>query len=354
MRACQKFLLLAAVVLTPSVVIADDSDEFMAIEKIKLLGGEVKRADNLPDGPVTEVWFNPDCRFNDKHLRLLKSFNSLTTLDLTNANITDDGMEEIGGLKNLQELCLINSAVTGDGLKELSDLPRLTTLILMYGITDDGLKEVSNLTNLETLTVFSTKITDDGLKEIHRLKNLTTLHLSSRQISDAGMKEISRLRYLTKLSLRFVPMTDEGLNELLKLRFLTHLDISNTLVTDAGLKELSQFKSLIDLNITGLIITEIGLKELGNVKTLMTLRAHLPQGPRGFAESGINELRKSLPELEFAGGSFPELRIGSREFQLLVQDNWWGERQVDQRFPKIRLSSPKNIFADRGNALLTR
>ena len=48
---------IAVVVLTASLVIADDLDESKAIEKIELLGGKVTRDDALPGNPVVEVSF---------------------------------------------------------------------------------------------------------------------------------------------------------------------------------------------------------------------------------------------------------------------------------------------------------
>jgi internalin A len=44
-------------------------------------------------------------------------------------------------------------------------------------ITDAGLKELAGLKNLQWLDLSSTKITDAGLKELAALKNLQTLDL---------------------------------------------------------------------------------------------------------------------------------------------------------------------------------
>ena len=50
----------------------DDGDEDRAIKKLGLLGALVERDEQLPEKPVVLVWFNENCRFNDKYIHLLK------------------------------------------------------------------------------------------------------------------------------------------------------------------------------------------------------------------------------------------------------------------------------------------
>src|SRR4051812_21737974 len=64
-------LLLAAAMLTVTVVIADDqSDESKAIAKIELLGGKVTRDDGLPDHPVLGIYVFKGERFSDQYMHL--------------------------------------------------------------------------------------------------------------------------------------------------------------------------------------------------------------------------------------------------------------------------------------------
>ena len=116
MRASHLMLVSVIVALTSTVIVADDKfDESKTIHKIELLGGSVTRDDTLPGRPVIGVDFRRSNRFNEKYLHLLKSFTSLTTLNLKDSAITDDGMKKIGELTNLTCLNLWNTQVTDAG-----------------------------------------------------------------------------------------------------------------------------------------------------------------------------------------------------------------------------------------------
>ena len=90
----------------------DNSDEFKAISKVELLGGKVRREDNLPGRPVMEVIFqgSQSDKLNDKYLHVLKAFSSLTTLNLGGTRISDVGLNQIGELKSLRMVILSNTA----------------------------------------------------------------------------------------------------------------------------------------------------------------------------------------------------------------------------------------------------
>ena len=148
-------LLLTMMSLAISNSFAQDSEtESKSVEKIELLGGKVERATDQPDQPIVGVSFAGNSRFNDRYVRLFSGLKQLTSLDLSNTQITDLG------------------------LKELRKLTTLTSLNLKYtGVSDLGLCELAALSNLETLNLDSTKITDAGLIELRLLQNLTELEL---------------------------------------------------------------------------------------------------------------------------------------------------------------------------------
>ena len=95
MRGPLRMLLpLCIAVLMVSVAVAEKKlDEAKAIEEIKLLGGTVKRNDTLPNRPVIGIDFRGSTKLGDKYLYLLKVFTSLTTLDLSDIQITDAGLK---------------------------------------------------------------------------------------------------------------------------------------------------------------------------------------------------------------------------------------------------------------------
>jgi internalin A len=221
-------VLLLAVGLAPNsdVVAADNLDESQAIREIERLGGTIKRADELPSRPVTQVSFGSASRFEDMDVPLLKPLTKLTTLYLNSTKIS-------------------GTRISGAGLKELRGLKNLTTLSLGFSnITDGGLKELRDLKNLTSLFLCKTKITDAGLKELRALKNLTNLCLEGTKITDAGLKEIGEFTNLTTLSLGGAQITDASLKEIRQLKNLKFLLLNNTRVTAAGLKEIRDLKNL--------------------------------------------------------------------------------------------------------------
>jgi hypothetical protein len=92
-------------------------------------------------------------------------------LNLSFTRITDAGLKELAGFKQLQALDLGETKITGAGLKELASLKQLQVLDLGFAkVTDAGLKGLAGLKQLQTLVLGDTKITDAGLKELAGLK----------------------------------------------------------------------------------------------------------------------------------------------------------------------------------------
>ena len=173
-----------AVTIAATMVFAEEVlDESKAIEKIELLGGKVTRDDTLPGRPVNGVDFRQSApgankRFNEKYLHVLKSFSSLTTLDLTNSSITVDGLNEIKGLKSLKRLALGGNEITDVGLKELSELKNLTLLDLCEPLLNDqGQMRRVELGDLRLASGKKT-FTSDGIKDLK--DTLPKLEIRSR------------------------------------------------------------------------------------------------------------------------------------------------------------------------------
>jgi internalin A len=169
----------------------------------------------------------------------------VTSLNLANDNITDEGLKQVATLKNLTRLSLEHcKQYTDVGLKEVAKLKSLTYLQLDYAkITDVGLTEVAKLNNLTELWVSYIAITDAGLEELAKLEKLTKLipYQSGHYITVAGYKEMAKLKNLTRLDLGYHPINDAGLKELAKLKNLTSLNLNYCRqTTKAGVAELQK------------------------------------------------------------------------------------------------------------------
>ena len=74
-----------------------------------------------------------------------------------------------------------------------ADFQKVTTLDLSdIQITDAGLKEVAKLQNLTELNLNNTQITDTGLKEVAKLQKLKFLHLNETKITDADVTKLKK------------------------------------------------------------------------------------------------------------------------------------------------------------------
>ena len=98
-----------------------------------------------------------------------------------------------------------------------ADLEKVTSLNLNNTIMlDEGLKELPKLKKLRYLRLFGTLITDAGLKELTKRQQLTAIDLGLTQITDAGLKELPKLKNLRSLNLNDTKVTRAGMAELRK------------------------------------------------------------------------------------------------------------------------------------------
>ena len=82
------------------------------------------------------------------------------------------------------------------------------------GITDEGLEQLKGLTNLEYFYLNDTQVTDEGLAHLTGLTNLKQLNLSQNQVTDEGLETLKGLTNLWWLHLHYTQVTDEGLEQL--------------------------------------------------------------------------------------------------------------------------------------------
>ncbi len=103
-------------------------------------------------------------KINDAALADLKPVaEQIVSLNLAGTGITDAGLAQIAGLKNLQKLHLEKTAVGDDGLAHLKGLSELRYLNLYSSkVTDKGLAHLSGLAKLQNLYVWQTGVTEAG------------------------------------------------------------------------------------------------------------------------------------------------------------------------------------------------
>ena len=168
---------------------------------------------------------------NDDHLSLLKPerLPDITTLDLRDTSITDDGLDHVVRLsQSLERLNLTGTDITDDGLSTITALKKLKTLLVSSPeMTDDGLRTIAGLKQLESLNLVGASITDDGLDHLAQLESLTELAISGEAITDAGLEKIvSGCQRLVRLELAGTRISDSGLATLKNLPSLESLNLN--------------------------------------------------------------------------------------------------------------------------------
>jgi Leucine-rich repeat (LRR) protein len=118
----------------------------------------------------------------------------LTSLTLSNMDLTDDDIKELKYMVNLTELQIYQNNITD--LSPLKGLTSLKNLSLFKNQISD-LTPIAGLANLESLYLRANNITD--ISPLDGLTNLTALDLSENNIED--ITPLAELRNLTMLRL---------------------------------------------------------------------------------------------------------------------------------------------------------
>jgi 5-hydroxyisourate hydrolase-like protein (transthyretin family) len=166
------------------------------LEVVQILDAQVSDAAlrTLSTLPKLQRLTVPGSEFTDEGIAYLADMKQLRWLMIgtRKSHITDAGVAHLAGLSNLDALNLMGARLSDGGLKELSGLSKLKQLHLSGGgdapeaITDQGLQTIESLTNLEGLTLRNSRITEAGLKSLATLKRLRSLGLGSPLLSDSA------------------------------------------------------------------------------------------------------------------------------------------------------------------------
>ena len=210
-------------------------------------------------------------KFNDAWMAPIGKLTNLKVLRFTNnGKITDAGMVQLAGLKNLETLSIVGTHITGkayaqfegftkvtrvshrgssiddEGLRQLCDhLPNLESLSLAHAkFTDVGAPHLAKLTKLKGLEVGASKATPQALKHIAKLP-LEYLQLGEGFESGAAIafiKDLSTLRRLTLTNAQAI--TNADLLVIAGLTQLEHLEIGKMPLPDERIPALKPFAFL--------------------------------------------------------------------------------------------------------------
>ncbi len=127
---------------------------------------------------------------------------SVVDLDLSETSFESAGLASIATMPNLKMLNLWLTKVDDEGIAALTAKTQLKQLNLdnVKGVTDQSLEVISQMVDLELLHLGGTSVSAAGLPKLYGLKNLRTLFITRLELSPEDVEALRKaMPWLTKL-----------------------------------------------------------------------------------------------------------------------------------------------------------
>ncbi len=135
-------------------------------------------------------------KFNDGWMAPISKLTNLKVLRFTNnGKLTDAGMAQLAGLKNLETFSFVGTQMTGKAYAQFDGFTKLTRVSHRGSLIDDeGLRQLcDHLPNLESLSLAHAKFTDAGAPHLAKLTKLKGLELGTSKATPQALKAIAKL-----------------------------------------------------------------------------------------------------------------------------------------------------------------
>jgi hypothetical protein len=236
-------------------------------------------------------------KFNNAWMPHIGKLTNLKTLRFTNnGKLTDAGMEQLAGLKNLEQFSFVGTQITGKAYAKFEGFTKLTRVSHRgSSIDDEGLKELcEHLPNLENISLAHAKFTDAGAVHLAKLTKLKGLELGAHATPAA-------LKHITALPLEYLQLGEgfdksESLPIIQGIKTLKRLTLTNCkTTTDDDLKLLAAMKQLESLELGGLPLTDERIAQLQGFAFLKELK--LINRPKEYPEDLQAKIKALLPKV---------------------------------------------------------
>ena len=154
-----------------------------AVQKLRAKGLKVIPLAEAKNQLMVSAVNHPE--FTDQDMELLTAIGeNVIQLKLGNTRITDNAMQKIGQLPELQRLHVENTAVGDIGLTKLRACKRLTYLNLVNTkVTDQGLAALRELPALERIYLYRTATSPQGLSALSRANPKLAIDTGNYQLA---------------------------------------------------------------------------------------------------------------------------------------------------------------------------
>jgi Leucine-rich repeat (LRR) protein len=197
----------------------------------------------------------------DQGISAIKNWKNLKHLDVRGTRISNGTLEIVSHMPQLESLDISNTQVTEDGMDALIALTSLKQLSIGQGRLNGDLGFLRMLPTLVSLDIGGAKptppdmgggrrgaapvqpLSQNTMQALLELKNLHQLRLGFSGITAPELKQLSALQGIEKLGLQECPRVDDAAAaELASWKGLKYVDLQGTKVTDAGVDALRKAK----------------------------------------------------------------------------------------------------------------
>ncbi|MBB5036728.1 leucine-rich repeat domain-containing protein [Prosthecobacter dejongeii] len=238
-------------------------------------------------------------KLGDDWITPIGQLTTLKSLRFTNnGSLTDAGMEQLAGLKNLESFSFVGTKITGRAYAKFEGFTKLIKVSHRgSSINDEGLKQLcDHLPNLESLSLAHAKFTDAGAVHLKKLTKLKGLEMGTPNATPASLKN------LETLPLEYLQLGDgldrpEGITAVRNIPSLRRLTLTRCdKLDDAGLKLATQLTQLHQLEIGGLDLPDDRLPQLQAFAFLQELK--LIRRPQGYPAETQAKIKALLPNVD--------------------------------------------------------
>ena len=229
-------------------------------------------------------------KFNDAWMPNIGKLTRLKTLRFTNnGKLSDAGMAQLAGLKDLEQFSFVGTQITGRAYAKFEGFTKLARVSHRgSSIDDEGLKQLcDHLPNLENISLAHAKFTDAAAPNLAKLTKLKGLELGTSNATPQTLKHIAKLplEYLQLGEGFDSPESIPFIKDLSTLRRLTFTNAKP--LTDADLKVVAGMKQLEQLELGKIELSDARLaffKDFAFLKSMRIIPVKEPLTPETEAK----------------------------------------------------------------------
>lgn len=226
----------------------------------------------------------------DETIHGIQEWPALKHIQIVRAGISSDALLSIAAIRTLRGIDLWEAGSFDDeGMVHLEALESLESLyVINASITDIGMKSCAAWRSLKFIRINSPQITDSGVKHLEFLASLEEVGFQDAAIENPGV--FARLPRLRTLDLYGTQITDMTVEQLARSSSIESLSVHRTRLTDHFLKHLGSLTTLRKLEV-GPLVSESAARELHDTLPQCTINGIDDTGSYVFTVSAHSPLR---------------------------------------------------------------